>query len=166
MDRTIKTLLVILFVLLGLGGFFAYTLVSAVQRAGSIHVAVHPKSGGPSFVLPVPAAFINAFADAATIKNVDCDGELEAWRPALRAAIDDFDRYPDMTFIEVDHEDESIRVRKVAGQLVIDVDSDDAFVNVSVPPATVRKFIDAMTSVHVDRDRDWSVEVSGGEMDI
>lgn len=167
MDRTLRVLVVILVVLVALGGFFTYTVFSAVRSAGSIHVKVHPKTGGPSFSLPVPAAFVNAAADMATMKNFECDGELEAWRPAIQAAMQEFEKYPDMTFVEVDSYDDYIRISKVANRLVVDVDSDEATVRVSVPPQTVRKFVNAMTSVHVERDRDWNVEVTtNDELDI
>lgn len=167
MDRTLKVLSLILLVLIALGGFFTYTLVSAVRSGGLITVDVHPKDASPSFRVPVPAAFINAFADAATFHDVDCDGELEAWRPALQAAMDEFHRYPDMTFLEIEDYDDHVRVRKVAGKLVVDIDSRDARVRVAVPPRTVRKFMNAMTSVHVERDRErhdhWSIRVEGDE---
>jgi hypothetical protein len=159
MDRTLKVLVIILVVLVALGGFFTYTVYSSVRSAGVITVNVHPKDARPSFTVPVPAAFINAFADAATVHGIECDGELEAWRPAINAAMEEFDRYPDMTFLEIDDYDDHVEVRKAGGKMIIDVDADEAVVQVSIPPRTVRKFVNAMTSVHIDRDDDWDVEV-------
>jgi len=65
------------------------------------------------------------------------DEELREWLPAIRAAADELERYPNATFVDVVDGDERVKVMARDGALVIEAHSDDEDVEVHVPARTV-----------------------------
>lgn len=104
-------------------------------HAGSVRVYVlEKKPGGDHINLLIPAALIPL-----GMKFIPDRGRqraatrLEPWLPAIKAASLELARCPDGLLVEVENARERVRVEKVFGSLVIDVDSEDVSVHVSFP---------------------------------
>lgn len=172
MDRTAKILLGIALMLLIFGAAASYAAFSAVRHAGMIMVSVDPKEfGQPSIFLPIPAAFVNAFAGRAITEAAHCaPREVREWTPAIEAALAEIEKHPNVTLVDVQDRDEHVRISMKNRDLVITVDSDEADVLVSVPTSTARNFFrsvavgaaaahDCECDVDVDIDLDGSLDL-------
>lgn len=172
MTVVIRVLAGMLVVLLGLLGFLTYSIYSATRSAGFIYVEVDPKGFQPPMYVPFPAIFVNGIADAVSFDGIDChDCELREWRPAVRAALQEFERYPDIVLVDVHNRDDHVRVRKAGRQLIVEVDNHEVDVRIAIPHTTVRKLANALTSatdvnVHEHdcdgHDHDWG----DGSLDV
>lgn len=65
------------------------------------------------------------------------DEDLRKWLPAIRAAADELERYPNATFVDVLDGREHVRVMTRGGTLVIEAHDQDQDVTVEVPARTV-----------------------------
>jgi hypothetical protein len=121
---------------LALCGLLLFTLAgAAVISAGSIQVSVRDKGpDGFSLAIPVPVNLASAVLTFIPDRELE---EIRAgfgpWMPAIEAALDGLARCPDGPLVEVDSADETVRIVKRGGKLVIDVDSRDETVHVAVP---------------------------------
>ncbi len=62
--------------------------------------------------------------------------------PAIQAAAAELERLPDFVLVEVQERDQHVKVQKIGGNLVVDVDSPRENVHVSVPLRAARKTIE------------------------
>jgi hypothetical protein len=106
-----------------------------VCSMGMVQVKVQSKSPrgehvhviAPAVVLPVGAMFVPKE------KIRKASSGLQQWLPAIRAATEELEHCPDGPLVQVDNRHEHVKIAKVNGALVIDVDDEAETVHVSVP---------------------------------
>jgi hypothetical protein len=106
-----------------------------VCSMGAVRVEVRSKTPGgehfrliaPAVVLPVGAMLVP------TGKIREASRQLQPWLPTIQAATEELMHCPDATFVQVDNRIEHVKIAKVGGALVIDVDDEGETVHVSVP---------------------------------
>ncbi len=123
---------------LGLGG----TLVLAgayTMREGVIRIDVDEyRSGGSHVHMWVPAAAIPMamhFVPSNHMRHAS-EQACEAL-PILHAFVKELKKYPDAEFVEIDDNDQHIRMRTHQGKLQIDVDAPDQKVHVLCPLSAI-----------------------------
>ncbi len=104
-------------------------------NAGAIRIYVlEKKPGGDHVNLLVPAALVPlALKFIPDHKRQRALAQLDQWLPALQTASRELARVEDATFVEVQGPKERVRVSKLGGSLVVDVQSDRETVYVSFP---------------------------------
>jgi hypothetical protein len=123
---------------LGLGGSLvlagAYTM-----REGVIRIDVDEyHSGGSHVHIWVPAAAVPMAMHFVPSKQMRCASEqAREALPILHVAIKELKKYPDAEFIQIDDNDQHVRVRTRAGKLQVDVDAPDQKVHVLCPLSTI-----------------------------
>lgn len=139
---------ILLVLTLGTGILIAGT----VAATGVVSVRVH-ESGpdGVHLYVPVPAVLVEAAITMAPLVvrltgSGDVDRELarlraEAgpWLPAVRSALAELDRLPDVTLVEVDGPAEHVSVRKHGRSLYVHAEEPGSRVSVVVPVRLVRR---------------------------
>ena len=123
---------------LGLGG----TLVLAgayTMREGVIRVDVDEfRSGGSHVHMWVPAAAVPMAMHFVPSKQMRCASEqAREALPILHVVVKELKKYPDTEFVEIDDNDQHVRVRTHGGKLQIDVDAPDQKVHVLCPLSTI-----------------------------
>lgn len=132
------------FVILLIAGtvLFASTgvaLAAAVVHSGVITVSVVDHSnGGTRIFVPVPAALVNLGVDTLPLwmpaeERRQMQTELAPYREHLLALGRELAEMPDTTLVEVETDDEHVRVIKEGDTFRVIVDSPDADVRVSIP---------------------------------
>lgn len=131
-----------------LGLTLALTLVGvglawSVHNAGMLEVDIQSKGSGGCDIsgIRIPAA-LGHIAIAMIPGHVfGLEGhDMEIWAPMLREACSELARCPDFTMVEVHSDDEHVRIRKKGNQLIVDVDTDDERVQVTVPLGMAKAF--------------------------
>jgi hypothetical protein len=123
---------------LGLGG----TLVLAgayTMREGVIRIDVDEyRSGGSHVHMWVPAAVVPMAMHFVPDKRMQhaCEQAREAL-PILHALVKELKKYPDAEFVEIDDNNQHVRVRTHSGKLQIDVDAPGQKVHVLCPLSTI-----------------------------
>src|SRR6266849_848380 len=123
---------------LGLGGTLvlagAYTL-----REGVIRIDVDEfRPGGSHVHMWVPAAAVPMAMHFVPDKHWrHASEQAREAMPILHAIFKELKKYPDAEFVEVDDNNEHVRVRTHEGKLQIDVDSRDEKVHVLCPLSTI-----------------------------
>ncbi len=150
MTRTHKTLLAIFLGILVLAGGTTYATYRAFTSHGVITVDVAEKSvAGGRVRLVLPGILLHAgtaalrFAPEHDLRKVRC--ELEEVAPIMEAVAEELEAMPDMTLVRVESTDEYVYIRKKDGQLVIDVETEDEDVHVSLPIGAVAEVIRALS---------------------
>lgn len=128
----------VLVVLAGGVALLVGTLVAAgVLAAGTGLVRIYvleKKPGGDHVNLMIPAALVPLGMKLLPAKERQrAAAQLEPWLPAIEAASRQLARVPDAVLVEVESRDERVSIRKLGGALVIDVDSPQESVHLSVP---------------------------------
>ena len=123
---------------LGLGG----TLVLAgayTMREGVIRVDVDEfRQDGSHVHMWVPAAAVPMALHLVPNKEMGhITREAREAMPILHAFISELKKYPDAEFVQVDDNDQHIRIRTSRGKLQIDVDTPDEKVHVLCPLSTI-----------------------------
>jgi len=123
---------------LGLGG----TLVLAgayTMREGVIRVDVDEfRSGGSHVHMWVPAAAIPMAMHFVPDKHWRHASEhVREAMPILHAVVKELRKYPDAVFVEIDDNNEHVRVRTTGGRIQIDVDAPDEKVHILCPLSTI-----------------------------
>jgi len=123
---------------LGLGS----TLVLAgayTMREGVIRIDVDEyHSGGSHVHMWVPAAAVPMamhFVPSKQLRHAS-ENAREAL-PILHAVVKELKKYPDAEFVQIDDNDQHVRVRMHGGKLQIDVDAPDQKVHVLCPLSTI-----------------------------
>jgi len=151
MTRTHKTLLAILAGLILLLGGTAYATYRAFTSHGLITVDVSEKSmGGGRVRLVLPGVLLHAgtaamqLAPDHELRKIRCEiGEVA---PMMQVVADELEAMPDdVTLVRVESEDEYVYIRKKDGHLVIDVETEDEDVHVSLPIGAVGEVVRALS---------------------
>jgi len=106
-----------------------------VLSMGAVRVEVQSKTpGGEHIHLIAPAVLLPVGAMLIPSENVrQASRELQSWLPTIHAASEELVRSPDATFVQVDNRHEHLKIAKIGGALVIDVDNEGETVHISVP---------------------------------
>jgi hypothetical protein len=123
---------------LGLGS----TLVLAgayTMREGVIRIDVDEyHSGGSHVHLWVPAAAVPMAMHFVPSKQMRCASEqAREALPILHAIVKELKKYPDTEFVELDDNDQHVRVRTHGDKLQVDIDAPDHKVHVLCPLSTI-----------------------------
>ncbi len=108
---------------------------AAVYEAGAIDVKVQEKSSNGTHIhLIAPAAIVPAALPFVPNKVFrKCGPEARLWIPAAKIAVEELQRYPDFSMVEVEDGNDHVVIKKQGNKIVIDVNSDEDIVHVSVP---------------------------------
>ncbi len=123
---------------LGLGGTIvlagAYTF-----REGVIRVDVDEfRSGGSHAHMWVPAAAVPMAMHFVPSQHMrHASEQAREALPILHAIVKELKKYPDAEFVQIDDNDEHVRIRTHDGRLQIDVDAPDEKVHVLCPLSTI-----------------------------
>jgi len=104
-------------------------------NAGSVRVYVlEKKPGGDHVNLLIPAALVPLGMKFIPDRERErAAARLGPWLPAIEAASRELARVPDGPLVEVESARERVRIAKLGGSLVIDVESEQESVHVSFP---------------------------------
>ncbi|MGA9812617.1 MAG: hypothetical protein WBQ64_07570 [Terriglobales bacterium] len=108
---------------------------AALSSEGFIHVKVHEKQvGGTSFNVIVPAALVPAALEFVPDRHLaKASKQLRPYLSVIDSAVPALEACPDGVLVEVIDEADHVRIKKVGGSLVVDVNEPDNVVHVSVP---------------------------------
>lgn len=131
-------------------GVVAVFLILGVGVAWSIHsagmVEIDIREGGPGGTeitgLRIPAALGHLALSFVPMHAFDfCeDEEFQQWGPLMVEACRQLDQCPDFVLVEVISRDEHVCVRKQGKAFVVDVESYDERVHISIPIGIARAF--------------------------
>jgi hypothetical protein len=79
---------------------------------------------------------------------LEASEEMERWGPAIRVACNELTRCEDGVFVEVESYDETVLIAKRGKALVIDVESEDESVHITVPLATVKHVVSKIERIN------------------
>jgi len=149
MTRTHKLLLAILAGVVLLVGGTAYATYRVFTSHGLITVDVAEKSmAGGRVRLVFPGLLLHAgtcalrFAPERELHQLR--HELGEIAPMMDVVAEELEAMPDTTLVRVESEDEYVYIRKKDGYLVIDVETEDEDVHVSVPIGAVNELVQAL----------------------
>lgn len=112
---------------------------AAVYNAGAVQVRVDEKKlDGAHIHLALPASVVNVglkFAPDYQLRHAS--KEVQPWVPAIKIATEELAKYPYLSLVEVDDTTDHVRIFKHGDKLVIDVDTPEETVHVSVPLSTI-----------------------------
>ncbi len=133
-------------VLLGLVGY----------SFGAISVSVTEKQpGGHHLWVPVPALVVPVGLRFVPREDLrEAAAKLRPWLPAIRAASVELEKCDDARLVEVKNHEEHVTIEKHGGYLVIDVDSEEEKVHVSVPLAIAAEAVEEIGRVEDADDRE------------
>ncbi|MGI8783572.1 MAG: hypothetical protein ACR2L2_07995 [Acidobacteriota bacterium] len=105
------------------------------SSAGAVMVHVHRKEPGPfPIIVPVPVLLLRAaVALAPADKFEPAITHLRSLLPNIRAAVESLQEIPDCVLVEGQNARETFSVVKSGGSLVIDVETENETVHVSLP---------------------------------
>lgn len=154
MTRTHKILIAIFAGVLLLVGSAAYATWRVVTSHGLITVDVAEKGiGGGRVRIVLPGVLLRAGTCALSLApEHELDRirrDLDEVAPMMQVVAEELEAMPDMTIVRVESERESVYIRKENGHLVIDVETDDEDVHVSVPIGAVSEIARALSGVGV-----------------
>jgi hypothetical protein len=116
-------------------------VAAAVHNAGMMEVHVAEQGGDnihivfPAFIAQVALAFVPSSVFG------DIDDEMQQWIPLLEESAKQLSAAPDFTLVQVESRDETVNIIKKGDTLVIDVQSDDDEVHVTVPLGLVERTV-------------------------
>lgn len=107
----------------------------ATYDAGALKVSVKKKKpGGQNIRLIVPAVLVTAALNLVPAEKLQEEAEeIKPWLPAIRSASQQLARSPDAVLVEVIGSDEQVSIAQRGGALIVDVDSSQESVHVTVP---------------------------------
>lgn len=110
-------------------------VVTLAYSMGTVTVSVHEKKlNGDQVYVPVPAVVIPlAMRLVRTEDLADAAAEVRPWLPAIKVAAEELAHCTDTTLVEVTNHAENVAISKSGGSIIIDVDSPEERVHVSVP---------------------------------
>jgi len=116
--------------------------------SGVISVRIHERESGLDVYLPLPATMVEGIvvggtrvADLAELRS-----EIGDWAPMVRELLEVLEESPDATFVEVRDGREHVLVTKRRGSMLVEVDTDEVFVEVSAPIHMVRRTVERALS--------------------
>ncbi len=118
-------------------GLFCGTVVtgSLLMSEGMIRVRVREKKpGGSHLSLVVPALLAPAgLRCVPKVRFAEVAAKLRPWLPAIRIALDEMERGPEITYVEVTEPEEHVRIAKIGRAISVDVDDASETVHLSAP---------------------------------
>jgi hypothetical protein len=144
---------VILLAKIALGGALTVAAGTALLTSeGFINVNVVEKDPRGRHIHVIAPALLISIAVRLVPNHQLADGakQLRPWLPTVHAALQGLRDSPDLTLVEVRDPDDHVHVAKDGGNLVVDVDSPDVTVHVSVPWRAINGAVQAVA----DRDPD------------
>ncbi len=119
---------------------------ATVVRAGTVSVKIDEHhADGADFTIWAPAFLIDlATPFVGAVIPPEARAELEPWLPAVNALADELEEIDDVVFVKVSSADETVRIAKENGRLVIHVESASETVHVSVPFRSVARLVRAL----------------------
>lgn len=125
-------------------------VAAAVHNAGMMEVQVAENGGDnihivfPAFIAQVALSFVPSSVFS------DIDDEVQEWIPLLEESARRLSELPDFTLVEVESRDETVHIIKKGRSLVIDVQSDDDDVHVTIPLGLVERTVKKLKSSRHD----------------
>ncbi len=147
MKRSTRIALVVLVGFLLVVGVAAGALAHSLRDQGMVIVRV--EGDGDRISLNIPGALVATalnFAPGALWDEIDDQIPRDEIRPYMkiaRTALNELAALPDVVLVTVRDEDESVRVEKRNGAMIVMVNSDDERVFVSVPMGMVQTIVSA-----------------------
>ncbi len=125
-------------------------LITAAYAAGTVWVSVQQKNaGGHHIVVAVPAVLVPIGLDLAPQDKLQrASAEAQQWLPAVDAASKALAQCPDARLVEVRSRSQFVEVVKRGDSLIVDVDSPDARVHVTLPLVLVHSVAEKLESFH------------------
>ena len=119
---------------------------ATVVDAGLIRVhVVEKQKDGHRVHLWVPGAVVPIAMKLAPDRELAKAGaKIREHLPLIQAAVQGLEDCPDTVFVEVISSKEYVKVQKLGGRILVDVDADDATVSVAVPLQVVRYAINEL----------------------
>lgn len=130
-------------------GLLLFTLAGAAFiSAGTVYVSVHQKNAdGINLSLPVPVNLAHiALSLIPDEELADVRAELDPWMPVINIVMSELADCPDGVLVQVEDGDETVSIVKRGRKLVIDIDTRDESVHVSIPIRGVARLIDRLGS--------------------
>ncbi len=111
----------------------------ATYRAGLVRLYVEEKRpGGDNVKIIVPGILLTTGLKFVPEQRLrEGLGDARPWLPVAAALARELERYPDASFIEVSSAGEQVRISTRSGVLLVDVNSPEETVHVSIPLATL-----------------------------
>lgn len=137
------TIFILLFVLAGFAGSIAIGAViyERVRDLGTIEVAI--EDSHHRVRLGLPAALATAVLEAGRLQidgvGVELRHDLRDWAPAIEAALEGMEGYPDVPLVQIVDGRERVTVRKLGTKIRLEIDSGSESVRVTVPEESLRR---------------------------
>jgi len=147
-----KRVFSILFLLWGLPLILALGVGVWVSHAGMIAVnVVEHRPGGDEVHVKVPGALVEmALPFVPDVVCMDASGEMEKWGPVLKSICGELRSMDDGVLVEVSGRRENVLIHKKGGSVIIDVDSDDETVHITMPLGTVSAVLSKFQGGHAN----------------
>ncbi len=150
---------ILLAFLAGLMMFLVQTAVATtaiIYSAGTVQLQVHRKEAGGirHIFLPVPVSVLHLglyFLPKNEVSKVA--SELEPWRPALKVALSELQQIPDTVLLKVEKRNETVEITKEDESLVIDIDTSQESVHLSVPLKAIRSLLERIEEISRNAER-------------
>ncbi len=129
---------------LAICGLLLFTLAGAAFiSAGTVYISVQEKGSDRfNITIPVPVNLASAALSFIPEENLEeIRAEIGPWMPVIEIVLEELARCPDAPLVEVENAHETVTIVKRGGKLVIDVDTRDETVHVSVPIRGVAKLV-------------------------
>ena len=130
-------------------GLLLFTLAGAAFiSAGTVYVSVHQKGAdGINLSIPLPVNLAHIALSLIPDEDLaDARAELEPWLPLVDAVLSELARCPDGPLVEVEGPDETVTIVKQGRKLIVDVETRDESVHVSIPIRGIARLIDRLGS--------------------
>jgi hypothetical protein len=72
--------------------------------------------------------------------------EIQPWMPTIRASLDALSESDDITLVEVKEAGQNVRVTKIGGSIVVDVNDENETVHVSTPIRAMESAIEELAA--------------------
>ena len=121
---------------------------AAMVSAGTVKVEVREKNaGGFHFAIPVPVNLVRVGLNFIPDEELaEMREELEPWMPAIQVILEELEACPDGPLVEVESGRETVSIVKRGREIVIDVDTPDESVHISIPLTGVGSILEKLTA--------------------
>ncbi len=122
--------------------------VGLLSSEGMVEVKVVERQPEVRYVYVIAPAMLAPIAmHFAPRKNLSqAASEIQPWMPTIRAALEQLRETEDVTLVEVKEPGEHVRVAKVGGSIVVDVEDHDDTVHVSTPIRAISSTIEQLAA--------------------
>ena len=134
-------------------GFGSTVLLAGAYtfREGTIRVDVDEfRENGSHVHFWVPAAAVPMALHLAPRSKMHMDHgmrEAREWMPTVRTLLKEMEKYPNVEFVDVQENEQHVRISTHNGKLLIDVDQPDEKVHLAVPLSTIEDVTSELESM-------------------